>query len=120
MPAKKIILNVVNHTPYPAYFSILGGLQDPNQYNINCQTEYLYDIGNYNWPASSTFTLQFKRAGAVSFQTISGLTYGSASSFLYQLNNLNLGLFNTLRVDANIFLLYTFNDYYEFGTLTIN
>jgi len=48
MPAKKMILNIENHTPYPAYISLLGGLQDPNQYNINAQTEYLYDIGNYN------------------------------------------------------------------------
>jgi len=38
MPAKKIILDIQNNTPYPAYFSILGGLQDPNQYNINSKT----------------------------------------------------------------------------------
>jgi hypothetical protein len=120
MPAKKIILNIENHTPYPAYFSILGGLQDPNQYVVNSKTEYLYDIGNYNWANSSTFTIQFKRVGAPTFSIKQGPTQGSSVAFLIQLNLLSLGLFNTLRVSSSIFLLYTFSDYYEFGTLTIN
>lgn len=120
MPAKKIILNIENHTPYPAYISLLGGLQDPNQYNINAQTEYLYDIGNYNWATSSIWTLQFKRVGASTFSVQEGPTNGSSQSFLINLNLSSLGLFNTLRVSSTIFLLYTFNDYYEFGTLTIN
>jgi hypothetical protein len=110
MPAKKMILNIENHTPYPAYISLLGGLQDPNQYNINAQTEYLYDIGNYNWATSSIWTLQFKRVGASTFSVQQGPTNGSSQAFLI----------NTLRVSSTIFLLYTFNDYYEFGTLTIN
>ena len=120
MPAKKIILNIENNTPFPAYFSILGGLQDPNQYNINAQTEYLYDIGNFNFATTSTFTLEFKIVGAAMFSILDGPTNGSAQAFLMNLNLSQLGLFNTFRVNSNIFILYTFNDYYEFGTLTFN
>jgi hypothetical protein len=120
MPAKKIILDIQNNTPYPALFSILGGLQDPNQYNVNSKTEYLYDIGNFNFATSSTFTLEFKRVGAATFSTKQGPTNGSAQSFLISLNLSSLGLFNTFRLNASIFLLYTFNDYYEFGQLTLN
>ncbi len=120
MPAKKIILNIENHTPYPAYISLLGGLQDPNQYNVNAQTEYLYDLGTFNFATTSTFLLEFKRVGAATFSIKQGPTNGSAQAFLMNLNLSSLGLFNTLRVSSLIFILYTFNDYYEFGTLTIN
>lgn len=120
MPAKKIILNIQNNTPLPALISILGGLQDPNQYNVNSQTEYLYDIGNFNWDNSSTFTIQFKRVGAANFSVAQGNTGGNPQSFLLSLNLLSLGLFNYFKVDANISLVYTFNDYYEFGLLNIN
>jgi hypothetical protein len=120
MPAKKIILNIENHTPYPALISILGGLQDPNQYNVNSATEYLYDVGNFNWDNSSTWTLQFKRVGAASFSIKQGSTGGNPQQFLIALNLSSLGLFNYLKVDANISLIYTFNDYYEFGLLNIN
>lgn len=126
MPAKTIILNIKNNTDFTSRISILGGLVDVNRFNVNAFTQYLWDINlpqGLNPPASfeqsSSFTLQYKLAGALAFETISGNTYGSFIGFVRGLNLLFLGIFNVAMPNTTFTAIVTFNDVYEFGDIVI-
>lgn len=120
MPAKQIILNVVNNTNYPLVGSLLGGLQDPNRFNINSFNEYLWDVTGVNFSNTSIFTIQYKVTGAASFSVATGLTYGSFYRFMASLNDLNLGLFNPVAGLYQAGPIVTYNDAYVFGDIDIN
>lgn len=117
---QKIVLFIENTLNVPQWVSLLGGGSDAAKYNINASTEYLYDITALNFSSTSTYTLEFKKVGAASFQTISGLTYGSFSNFYADLNDQNLGVFTPIfPTGLPAQTIYTVNDFYEFGDLIV-
>ena len=116
MPTKQININITNTQSYTTQISILGGLQDPNQYSVNANTLYTWDTTLVNFSANATFTIQYKRSGAPTFSTMQGNMNNSFDGLVYGLNQLNIGMF-WFEIIGVLKTIYTSSDYYEFGNL---
>lgn len=117
MPTKQININITNTQSYTTIVSLFGGLQDPNQYNVNAFTLYTYDTSLVNFSANSTFTIQVKRSGAPSFNSVQGNMNGSFAGLVFGLNQLNIGIF-WFEVLGSLQTIYASSDYSVFGALT--
>jgi hypothetical protein len=116
MPTKQININITNTQSFTTQISLFGGLQDPNQYSVNANTLYTWDTSLVNFGANATFTIQAKRSGAPTFNTIQGNMNGSFAGLVYGLNQLNMGMF-WFEVIGSLQTIYTSSDYYDFGSL---
>jgi hypothetical protein len=116
MPTKQININITNTQSFTAQISLFGGLQDPNRYSVNANTLYTWDTSLVNFSANSIFTIQAKRSGAPTFNTIVGNMNNSFAGLVYGLNQLNIGMF-WYEVVGALQTIYTSSDFYEFGNL---
>lgn len=116
MPTKQININITNTQSFTTQISLFGGLQDPNRYSVNANTLYTWDTSLVNFSANATFTLQYKRSGAVSFISLIGNMNNSFSGLVYGLNQLNIGMF-WYEIIGSLKTIYASSDYYEFGNL---
>ena len=116
MPTKQININVTNTQSYTTQISLFGGLQDPNQYSVNANTLYTWDTSLVNFSANTTFTIQVKRSGASTFNTIQGNMNNSFLGLVFGLNQLNIGMF-WYEIVGSLQTIYASSDYYEYGNL---
>jgi hypothetical protein len=117
MPAEQIILNVTNTQPYRTVVSLLGGLGDYNNVNVNSNTLYRWDLSGVNFSLNANFYLEYRPAGSVQpYSVLEGLCYYSYQGFVNYLNRQTfLGFFWP---DGQI--LYTANDQTQFRFFSFN
>jgi hypothetical protein len=120
MTKEVINISVRNNLNFDTPISLLGGLSDSYEMNINATTQYWWDISFpfFNVALYPTVQLEFKLVGAPSFSLANVSTNLTYDGLLQGLNSLNLGVFwyqFPIFDPVAGYQIYTVNDTYEFG-----